>query len=640
MSIGKILLFRNPSTGDSIKLPPNNLAKHYEVLSFSAQPTSPDCVVFGLFASWPYNICSMTFIRRGDRSWHHSNNSNRAMLDAERDRLVARHHISSSRKRVIVHQGNQRKFRPGPCKAHFKWSNHQSAPVFHNGAFYCLSQEGRGGRGRLGIFDPTKKKRKNMWRILDVGSCHNFLPTSNVSQSYLMESSRGELISVYVGEYGEFVRVFKLDEDLKLWQSVCSLGDQVAFLSPTSSMVISCRELQVKGLENTVHFARFDDEGNYNIFYSLSTQKFHSFKNGYTSNDLFDTQFYLNSTWIVPDFRSFSRQWMDSSLEDNDTIVVNNASHYVCNSTFSRLSNKIATKQVVAPVGRPLIILSRGEYKLEAWEFVDLVNGRGRMESSFRGEQVYGGTNGRVVVMDFESRDCALLNTSTMAMEPLPTWPVPMSPSFDCIVYEWDSKYAVTIFGNFGKLFKCRVGDEEWTTHEKGPQVCEVVAYQGMLYGIEYGGDELFKMEEYLEEEKDWRVEVVETVERPSYRPMGTEDETEYLVESCGEILLFKVLWSYCFSNVEIILEVRAYKLDSKEKKWKEVKDLGDRTFFISNDTKGFGCCASGSGFPRNNIYFVMCDGDNVVRYNYGDHSIRTVLTCKEGCEILGFVMG
>ncbi|CAN0902407.1 hypothetical protein LINGRAHAP2_LOCUS21958 [Linum grandiflorum] len=478
-----------------------------------------------------------------------------------------------------------------------------------------------------------------MWRILDE-SCRPHFSTNYHDQSFLMESSRGELISVYVEKYGEFVRVFKLDENSKLWQSVCCLGDQVAFLSPTSSMVMTCRELQVKGLENTVHFPRFDDEGDYNIFYSLSTRKFHSFKNGYTSNDLLDTQFYLNSTWIVPDFRSFSRQWMDLSSEDNDTIVVNNACHYVCNSTFSRLSNKIATEQVVAPVGRPLIILSRGEYKLEAWEFVDLVNGRGRMESSFRGKQIYGGTNGRVVVVDFESRDCYLLNTSTMAMEPLPTWPMPPNSGVNCVVHEWDSKYAVTIFGNFGEHFKCRVGDEEWTTHEKGPQVCEVVAYQGMLYGIEYGGDELFKMEEYLEEEKDWRVEVVETVKRPSYKPMGAEAETEFLVESCGEILLFRVLWSEWTSYVEIIFKVKAYKLDLKEKmRWEEVKDLGDRTFFISQDTKRFGCCASGSGFPRNNIYFLSLNGDNVVRYNYGDHSIRTVLACEKGCEILGFVM-
>ncbi|CAN0902289.1 F-box/kelch-repeat protein At1g57790 [Linum grandiflorum] len=661
ISIDGTFFFHNPSTGDSIKLPhdPHPFALWYNVMSFSAPPTSPNCVVFCLLNN-PNNdsLQHLAFIRRGDRSWHHYRNRNTMRLDIERERLVARNRISSSRKRVMVHQSNWYKFRPFPCKADFDWSDHRSAPVFHNGAFYCLSQEGGGGRGRLGIFDPTKKKRKNMWRILDVESCSTHFSTNYHDQSFLMESSRGELISVYVERYGEFVRIFKFDEELELWQSVCSLGDQVAFLSPTSSMILPCRELQVKGLENTIHFARFDEDGNYNVFYSLSTGKFHSLKNGYTLDDLFDTQLYLNSTWIVPDSRSFSHQrlnWNDLSSEDNAAIVVNNPSHYLCNSTFSRRSNKMATEQVAAPVGRPLIILSRGEYKLETWAFVDLVNGRGRMESSFRGKQVYGGTNGRVMVTDFESRDCYLLNTSTMAMEPLPTWP--MSEEifrFYCVVHELDSNYAVTIFGILDKkLFihlKCRVGDKEWTRTNCGeafPHVYEALAYQCMIYVVAkmppYDGEgKLLKMEVSQEEKKEgWRVEVVEMVEIPPYRPIGTVKRVkEYLVESCGEILVFMVFWSECNGLDQVIIEVRAYRLDSKDNmRLEEVNDLGDRVFFICDETRGFGCCASGSGFSGNNIYFMSLTRDRIIRYNYGDHSIKTVLTCKEGCEIVGLVM-
>ncbi|CAN0902400.1 hypothetical protein LINGRAHAP2_LOCUS21956 [Linum grandiflorum] len=657
MSIGKTLLFRNPSTGDSIKLPPNHelLARACSVMSFSAPPTSPDCVVFGLVNISKYDDCEwMTFIRRGDRSWHEICSMNRARLYWEGDRLVARHQISSSRKRVMVHRGNRCKFRPFPCHAEFEWSEHQSAPVFHNGAFYCLSQGGGGGRGRLGIFDPTKKSKNKMWRILDVGSCRNFFPTSHKNQSYMMESSRGELISVYVGQYGEYVTVFKLDEDLRLWQIVCNLRDQVALLSPTSSMVLPCRELQVKGLENTIQFARFDD--GYNVFYSLSTRKFHSFKNGYTSGDLFDTELYLNSTWIVPDFQSYSRQrlnWVNLSSDDNTTIVVNNSSHYVCNSIFSsQLSNRIVKEQVAEPVGGPFIILSHEEGKLQVCPFFDLVNGRDRMESCLRGKlQVYGGSNGRAVLMDFESRDFSLLNTSTMAMEPLPTWPMPDAfHYYCCVVREWNSMSTVTIMGILGEnseqfvsmKLKCRVGDKEWTTHEGGHLMDEAVGYQGTIYGFGriYLGDDRFgigmlKME-------DLRVEVVEMVTYPTHRLVGPSIKREYLVESCGEILLFWVFKStrnqMHYNN--IIMEVRAYKLVLKENiKWEEVKDLGDRVFFLCDKTKGFGCSASSSGFPRNNLYFVWDNGENVVRYNYGDQSIRTVVTLEEGCKILGFVM-
>ncbi|CAN0921854.1 F-box/kelch-repeat protein At1g57790 [Linum grandiflorum] len=665
ISIGGTFFFHNPSTGDSIKLPhdPYPVALWYNVMSFSAPPTSPDCVVFCLLNHPEHDSLEhLAFIRRGDRSWHHSPNWSTMKLEIERESMVARNHKSSSRKRVMVNQGNRGKFRLFPCKAEFNWSDHRSAPVFHKGAFYCLSQGG-GGRGRLGIFDPTKKTKKNMWRILDVESCRTYFSTNYHDQSFLMESSRGELISVFVERYGEFVRVFKFDEELELWQSVCSLGDQVAFLSPTSSIILPCRELQVKGLENTIHFARFDEDGNHNVFYSLSTGKFHSFKNGCTSDDLFDTQLYLNSTWIVPDFRSFSRQrlnWNDLSSEDNATIVVNNSSHYACNSTLLRNSSyeNRKTEQVAAPVGTPLIILSHGEHKLEAWRFVDLVNGRGSMELSFRGKEVYGVTNRRVVVFDFESRDCYLLNTSTMAMEPLPTWPMSEKKFKLCyVVHELDSN-AVTIFGvldekNFIHL-NCRVGDEEWTRKNHGedePRAYEALAYQGMIYGAamisedgEYDGEgKLLKMEVSQEvDEEGWRgVEVVEMVEFPPYRPIGTVKRVwEYLVESCGEILVFMVFWSECNSLEQVIIEVRAYRLDSKDNmRLEEVNDLGDRAFFICNKNRGFGCCASGSGFSRNNIYFVSRTGDRIIRYNYGDHSIKTVVTCKEGCGIVGLVM-
>ncbi|CAN0902287.1 hypothetical protein LINGRAHAP2_LOCUS21910 [Linum grandiflorum] len=130
-------------------------------------------------------------------------------------------------------------------------------------------------------------------------------------------------------------------------------------------------------------------------------------------------------------------------------------------------------------------------------------------------------------------------------------------------------------------------------------------------------------------------------VEIPPYRPIGTVKRVkEYLVESCGEILVFMVFWSECNGLDQVIIEVRAYRLDSKDNmRLEEVNDLGDRVFFICDETRGFGCCASGSGFSGNNIYFMSLTRDRIIRYNYGDHSIKTVLTCKEGCEIVGLVM-
>ncbi|CAN0902286.1 hypothetical protein LINGRAHAP2_LOCUS21909 [Linum grandiflorum] len=119
---------------------------------------------------------------------------------------------------------------------------------------------------------------------------------------------------------------------------------------------------------------------------------------------------------------------------------------------------------------------------------------------------------------------------------------------------------------------------------------------------------------------------------------MGTKYVRSYVVESLGEIMLFWVFWSDISGVNEFIMDVRAYRLDSKMR-WEEVKDLGNRTFFFYPEIKEFGCCVSGSRFPKNNIYFISEEGDNIVRYNYGDHSITTVMICEEGCKILGLVI-
>ncbi|CAN1839052.1 hypothetical protein LINPERHAP1_LOCUS35647 [Linum perenne] len=156
-----------------------------------------------------------------------------------------------------------------------------------------------------------------MWRILDTP--HNAFMFDEYCEAYLMESPQKELMSVVVGSKGKPVRIVKFNHDLQKWQSVSSLNHQVIFLSHPTCLVIDSKELQVKGFANTIHFPRF--HGNYNVFYSISSKKFHTFEGGYASEDLCDTRLVLNSTWMIPDFQLFSNQqlhWWTGEEEEEE----------------------------------------------------------------------------------------------------------------------------------------------------------------------------------------------------------------------------------------------------------------------------------------------------------------------------------
>ncbi|CAL1359996.1 unnamed protein product [Linum trigynum] len=124
-----------------------------------------------------------------------------------------------------------------PCKAKaiFKWSCSGSSPVFHNGAFYCLDQQ-----GRLRVLEP----RSNKWRLLTTE--HSAFTNKPTNQGYLMESHKGELISIVVGPRGKSVTVLKLDKNRTVWRRMTDVEGRVVFLSPASCMTMSCEELGVE----------------------------------------------------------------------------------------------------------------------------------------------------------------------------------------------------------------------------------------------------------------------------------------------------------------------------------------------------------------------------------------------------------
>ncbi|CAN1131891.1 F-box/kelch-repeat protein At1g57790 [Linum perenne] len=642
--------FLQPVTGDIINLPRFNIDPYVPCLnemSFSAPPTSPNCVVLGVRVMDKISWTRFAFIRRGDSSWRSSNHQYPNKTRLKFNLLPLR--LDGSKVNT-----NLCSFRPIPCAASIMWSSLCSAPVFHNGAFYCLSEN-----KRLGVFDPWKDETSKMWRFLDVNFDSSDVESST-DKAYLMESSRGELILVMVGLRGEFVRMYRFDDDLRLWQGISSLGDQVAFLSPTSSIVLSCKELQVKGLENTIHFPRFD--GDCNVFYSLSTGRFHSFKGGYTSDHTSDKELQLNSTWMMPEFRRYSNQqldWNNDSPEEEDPTIQVDPSYFISGFNFSQPQNYIVDATMSRITASPWIILSHeNTNKSEPHRtLVNLVTNVSHSNDSriemFRGKEVYGSSNGLVLLVESESAggDCVLLNTKSMTVEPLPKLKLPTTFRRNCFVIHCET--VVMIFG-FIKMnnqyeattILCRVGDKEWTICTGGITVHDVAAYQGKLYGIgwlpESGRYDFIEME-LLQHQMHYKVTKVVGIELPKYKHMGQIGAGLYMVESRGELLYFEMMVSdVVIDSFPVVMDVRVSKVDLEGMRTEVVKDLGDRAFFMGVGG-GFGCCASESGVERNSIYFVDQANGNVCKCDYGSHRISTVFSTGDheakSCKIDGIVM-
>ncbi|CAN1132189.1 F-box protein At3g56470 [Linum perenne] len=625
--------FLQPVTGDIINLPRMNIGWTWlNEMSFYAPPTSRNCVVFGIHhMSRPESSARFAFIRRGDGEWRsrHHEYPNKTRLTVYQRRLVG------SKIRT-----NRCAIRAITCDASIEWSSTGSVPVFHNGAFYCLSKE-----RMLGIFDPRKNRRRNMWRLLDT-TMNNFLPSGygRGNKVYMMESSRGELVSIVVGLRGEFVRMYRFDDDLELWQGLRSLEDQVAFLSPTSSIVLPCKELQVKGLENTIHFPRFDE--NCNVFYSLSTGKFHSFEGGYIPDDPSYNELQLNSTWIMPEFQRYSDQqldWNNDSPEEEDGIEFNPFRR------FKFLQPKNCIIDARAPKASPWIVLSHEEKSTTA--LVDLATNVSRSNEMFRGRIVYASTKDLVMLVESESGgggDCVLLNTTSMTAEPLPTLKFPRNfRKTHSIIHQEGETVVITIFGRITTSKKdkaatifCRVGNEEWTICRGGIIVCNVAAYRDKLYGMGYlprtNRETFIEMELH---QRHYKVRVIEGIElRKDRKHMGQVIQLTNFVESCGELLLFEMpLSDVADGLLPVVMDVRVSRVDLEGMRTEVVKDLGDRAFFLSFDV-GFGCCASESGFERNSIYRVDGMAGNVYKYDYGSHRISVVFSTRDhdvkGCKI------
>ncbi|KAH7861482.1 hypothetical protein Vadar_026732 [Vaccinium darrowii] len=176
------------------------------------------------------------------------------------------------------------------------------SPVFHKVEFYCLGQHGNSG-----VFNPNGA----YWRVLDIPHKQPQLlhPKVPHERNFLLECD-GELLSISF--MGKLFSVSKLDSVERAWHEVDCLGDQMLFVSNTSSLLA---KRVVQGMKNKVYLLRIN--GKCGVFYSLTSGLFQTFGNDFSHKDLFGTTEVLNCYWIEPkDDISYSKEelnWIEDT---------------------------------------------------------------------------------------------------------------------------------------------------------------------------------------------------------------------------------------------------------------------------------------------------------------------------------------
>ncbi|CAN0896322.1 F-box/kelch-repeat protein At1g57790 [Linum grandiflorum] len=652
-----VFFFLHPATQTIIHLPffgQWGKAKCFNRMTFSAPPTSRDCMVFGLVSDRCTKKVLISTIRRGDDQWKRYG------------RLSSNMMIKKKKKNKSFHRHRQL---PIPCVLNtpFNSSNFSTPPVFHNGVFYSL-----GASGRLGVFNPNKKLK---WRVLD--TVHPSFPANFISEVYLTKSTNGQLISVIVGSRGESnsIKVLRFNEVMEKWYDVTYLKNEVIFLSRPSCMVINCQELGFKELENTIHFPRFDDHHQHsNVFYSIYSKKFHTF-DGATKGDLCDTKLPINCAWIIPrDFQPFNDQQLNwSSLVVEPTrIGRREKDHYM--SILEKLTflppinevprwEKTSTSSSSSSTGKPWIVfphqtqdkqlstayvdltVGTDQYYYSSHEITSIIDRRVFLMSFkwLKGKDVVTSKDGLVFVMDAQGV-CILMGISSPEIHLLPMWNnAPINFRRNCCLLhslspDHDSKVSVIIFGTVTNpawevdafVIFCTVGDDKWTILKGRPRIMTVVSYEGKIYGFTLEDDSRFVEIEIQPN----AIRTTTLFEVPFYfRPTGCFNFIKKLVESCGELLYFEMYLYGYDGGEDIIADIKVYKINFKTEqaagRLQELENFGDRAFFFSNKLDCvFGCCASKFGLKANTIYYISTTSNKLYKYDYGDRSISFSIYC------------
>ncbi|XP_074319050.1 uncharacterized protein LOC141655971 [Silene latifolia] len=161
------------------------------------------------------------------------------------------------------------------------YANHKTSPVYYKNAFYFL--------GTDGCLGELKFLEQVSWHVYKFP-----FPTegTKLNSSYLVELD-GELVSVFIGKDGSWVKVFKFNFSDNCWMRVETLGQHVLFVSSVSSFSIKSEKSVMK---NRIYLPLRKD--NEIVFYSLDTGKYHTSGSANSIDNFYGMKVQSSCCWI------------------------------------------------------------------------------------------------------------------------------------------------------------------------------------------------------------------------------------------------------------------------------------------------------------------------------------------------------
>ncbi|KAL8499845.1 hypothetical protein ACS0TY_019731 [Phlomoides rotata] len=165
-----------------------------------------------------------------------------------------------------------------------------SAPVLHHGLVYFVGQ-----RGDIATLDIEHRA----WNVYPKSLGYRQI-RNRIKRHYLLKINGDEqdaLYAVFMIHDIETVSVFRLLEPEMKWERVKDLGDKMMYVSLASSFGDVAKP---RSMANTICFPVFDPDDNL-LFYSLKTQRYHSFEGDNSFDNITDLmRVHFRVAWIMP----------------------------------------------------------------------------------------------------------------------------------------------------------------------------------------------------------------------------------------------------------------------------------------------------------------------------------------------------
>lgn len=109
------------------------------------------------------------------------------------------------------------------------------------------------------------------------------------------------LLLVIVGEFGESIEVFKLNDSTEKWEKIDGLGRHMIYICGQTCL---CIKAKTPEMENKIYFPRLRSGNGKIVFYSLETNRYQTFNDRDIEEnfgDFFGTKHHLYPhAWIEP----------------------------------------------------------------------------------------------------------------------------------------------------------------------------------------------------------------------------------------------------------------------------------------------------------------------------------------------------